>query len=331
MTRFNTLLSLLFCSLALAQPAHAQQVVKMATLVPDGSTWMRELRIAAKEIQAGTQGRVQVKFYPGGVMGSDTVVLRKMHLGQLQGGVLASSDLAAVYPDAAVYSLPFLFSDWAQADRARAQVDPLLARGFEAKGLKMLAASNVGFAYLLSSKPLRSRADITSAKLWIPQNDEIAERTFKLGGVSPILLPLGDVFTSLQTGLVDSVANTPGGTVALQWHGKMRSMVDLPLSFVVGYVVVDLKPWQKLSPPDQAILAASFRHAAQRVDANVRRDDAAALAAMKKQGLVVTSLDPAETARWRKIGDQVIRDMVADKRISVDMLGAVRKAAAGKP
>jgi hypothetical protein len=67
------------------------------------------------------------------------------------------------------------------------------------------------------------------------------------------------------------------------------------------------------------------------VDANVRRDDAAALAAMKKQGLVVTALEPAETARWRKIGDQVIHDMVSDKRISADMLGAVRKAAAGKP
>ena len=167
--------------------------------------------------------------------------------------------------------------------------------------------------------------------MWIPQNDEIAERTFKLGGVSPILLPLGDVFTSLQTGLVDSVANTPGGTVALQWHGKMRTMVDLPLSFVVGFVVLDLKPWQKLSPADQVILAASFRHAAQRVDANVRRDDAAALAAMKKQGLAVTALDPAEAARWRKIGEQVIRDMVAAKRISPDMLGAVRKAAAGRP
>lgn len=331
MTRFKALLAVLLCSLAAVPAANAQQVVKMATLVPEGSTWMRELRTAAKEIQDGTQGRVQVKFYPGGVMGSDTVVLRKMHLGQLQGGVLASSDLAAVYPDAAIYSLPFLFSDWAQADRARAQVDPLLARGFEAKGLKMLAASNVGFAYLMSSKPLRSRSDITSAKLWIPQNDEIAERTFKLGGVSPILLPLGDVFTSLQTGLVDSVANTPGGTVALQWHGKMRTLVDLPLSFVVGFVVLDVKAWQKLSPPDQTILAGSFRRAAQRVDANVRRDDAASLAAMKKQGLAVTALDPAETARWRKIGEQVIRDMVADKRISAGMLAAVRKAAVGKP
>lgn len=315
--------------LLLALPASAQQVIKIATLAPEGSSWMRELRAAAAEVQTGAQGRVQVKFYPGGVMGSDSVVLRKMRLGQLQGGVLTSSEIAILYPDAAIYSLPFQFDGWAQLEKARPQVDPLLARGFEAKGFKMLTAANVGFAYLMSTRPLRSKADMASTKLWIPQNDEIAERTFKLGGVSPILLPLGDVFTSLQTGLVDTVANTPSGAVALQWHGKLRTMLDLPLSFVVGFVVMDLKAWQKLSPADQAILSTAFRNAGQRVDANIKRDDAAALAAMKKQGLVVTTLDAAEAARWRQIGAQVTRDMEAAQRISTPMLAALRKANAG--
>lgn len=320
------LLSLL---LSFALPASAQQVIKIATIAPEGSAWMRELRTAAAEVQTGAQGRVQVKLYPGGVMGPDSVVLRKMRLGQLQGGVLTSSELATLYPDAAIYSLPFLFDGWAQLEKARPQVDPLLARGMEAKGLKMLTAANVGFAYLMSTRPLRNKADMAATKLWIPQNDEIAERTFKLGGVSPILLPLGDVFTSLQTGLVDTVANTPSGAVALQWHGKLKTMLDLPLSFVVGFVVVDLKAWQKLSPADQAVLTAAFRKAGQRVDANIKRDDAAALAAMKKQGLVVTALDAAEAARWRQIGAQVTRDMEAAQRISTPMLTALRKANAG--
>ena len=89
-----TLQLLLAFLLSLALPASAQQVIKIATIAPEGSSWMRELRTAAAEVQAGAQGRVQVKFYPGGVMGSDSVVLRKMRLGQLQGGVLTSSELA---------------------------------------------------------------------------------------------------------------------------------------------------------------------------------------------------------------------------------------------
>lgn len=314
----------------LAGPAAAQQV-RIATLAPEGSAWMRELRTAAAEVKAGTEGRVEVKFFPGGVMGNDAVVLRKMRLGQLQGGVLTASELSLVYPDATVYSLPFLFEDWAQVDRVRPHVDPLLARGFEAKGLRMLGASGVGFAYLMGNKPLRSQADMAGIKLWVPQNDTIAIRTFKLGGVSPIPLPIGDVFTSLQTGMVDTVANTPSGAIALQWHGRLRSLVDLPLSFVVGFLVLDERAWDRLSPADQAVLARAFEAAARRMDANVRRDDVAALEALKKQGLVVTRLDPAEAARWRQLGAEVTRQMEAEQAISPAVLDAVRRARDGTP
>jgi TRAP-type C4-dicarboxylate transport system substrate-binding protein len=319
-------LSMVLCA---SGTAVAQQVVKIATLAPDGSAWMRELRTAAADVQTATAGRVQVKYYPGGVMGSDTVVLRKIRLGQLQGGVLTSSELAAQYPDAQIYSMPFLFDNWDQLARARVQVDPLLAKGFEAKGFKMLTPANVGFAYLMSARPLRNRADFMAAKLWIPQNDMIAERTFKAGGVSPILLPLGDVFTSLQTGLVDTVANTPAGAVALQWHGKLHTMLDFPLSFVVGFVVMDLKAFDKIAPADQAIVMKAFRAAGARVDAGIRRDDAAALAAMKKQGLQVVPMPPAEAVRWRQIGAQVTREMEADHSVSSAALAASRKAAGG--
>ncbi|MEO6172450.1 MAG: TRAP transporter substrate-binding protein DctP, partial [Arenimonas sp.] len=276
-----------------------------------------------------SEGRVVIKFYPGGVMGPDAVVIRKMRLGQLQGGVLTSSELASVYLDAPIYSLPFLFDDWSQVDKVRVQIDPLLAKGFETKGYKMLGASGIGFAYMMGTKPIRTRAEMNAIKLWIPQNDVIADKIFKLGNITPIPLPLGDVFTSLQTGLVDTVANTPSGAVALQWHGKVRSMVDLPMSFVVGFLVLDMKAYQKLSPADQAIVSKVFGAAAKRMDANIRRDDAAALAAMKKQGLVVTKLEAAENARWRGIGDQVTVQMEKDKLISTEMLKAMRKAIAG--
>ena len=319
------LLSTLLLSLALVGPA-AAQTLKIATLAPDGSAWMRELRTAAAEVKQGTGGRVEVKFFPGGVMGNDAVVLRKMRLGQLQGGVLTASELSLVYPDAPVYSLPFLFKSWEEVDRVRPSVDPLLAKGFQQHGLRMLGVSGVGFAYIMGDKPLRSQADMAGIKLWVPQNDEIAIRTFKLGGVSPIPLPIGDVFTSLQTGMIDTVANTPSGAIALQWHGKIKAMVDLPLSFVIGYLVVDEKAWAKLPSADQAVLAKAFASAAQRMDANVRRDDISALAAMKKQGLVLTTLEPAEAARWRSLGSQVTAQLEAEKTISPEILAEIGRA-----
>jgi TRAP-type C4-dicarboxylate transport system substrate-binding protein len=321
------LLFSLALSLLLAMPA-AAQVVKIATLAPDGSAWMRELRAASAEVKKGTAGRVDVKFYPGGVMGNDAVVLRKMRLGQLQGGVLTSSELSLVYPDATAYSLPFLLADWDEVARVRTSVDPMLAKGFEQRGIRMLGVTGLGFAYLMGDRPLRTGADMAGVKLWIPSNDEIAERTFKMGGVSTIPLPLGDVFTSLQTGLVDTVVNTPSGAIVLQWHGKVKNIVDLPLTFVTGFVVLDDKAWKKIAPADQAVLAAAFAGAGRRMDANNRRDDDAALAAMKKQGAVVAPLDPAEEKRWRAIGARVTTEMAAEKSISPEILAAIRRALA---
>ena len=324
----RTFLPLALFALLLPAAAAAQQVIKIATLAPEGSSWMREMRAAAAEVKTATQGRVEVKFYPGGVMGNDAVVLRKMRLGQLQGGVLTGSELSLVYPDSQIYSLPFLFTGWDQAAKVRAQVDPLLARGFEQKGLRLLGASGVGFAYLMGDKPLGSSADMAGRKLWVPQNDAIASRIFEMGGVSTIPLPIGDVFTSLQTGLVDTVVNTPSGAVVLQWHGKMKHMVDLPLTFVVGFLVVDDKAWKRLSPADQAVLAKAFAEAGKRMDANTRRDDAAALEAMKKQGLKVSPMDPAEARRWQALGRQLIDEMEAQRKISPELLAAVRRALA---
>lgn len=322
---FRPLLSCLL--LALSLPAGAQSI-KIATLAPEGSAWMRELRAAAAQVEQGSDGRVEVKFYPGGVMGNDAVVLRKMRLGQLQGGVLTSSELSLVYPDAPVYSLPFLFDDWDDVQRARAAVDPLLAEGFEERGLRMLGVAGVGFAYLMGDRPLRSREDVAGIKLWVPQNDVVAVRTFEAAGVSPIPLPIGDVFTSLQTGMVDTVANTPSGAIALQWHGKLGHMVDLPLTFVMGYLVLDEKAWKRLGPGDQQLMAKAFGDAAARMDATVTRDNEAALAALRKQGLQVNALDPEEAARWRAAGAAVIARMEASGELSAEVMTTLRRALA---
>ena len=90
MNRFSTLLAVL---LALAgTPALAETVFKVATLAPEGTAWMREMRAAGEAVKTRTEGRVSFRFYPGGVMGNDATVLRKMRVGQLNGGAFTGRD-----------------------------------------------------------------------------------------------------------------------------------------------------------------------------------------------------------------------------------------------
>jgi len=150
--------ALLLCAAASTASADTK-TIKIATAAPEGTTWLKEIRLAAEQVKQRTEGRVELKYYPGSVMGNDAAVLRKIKLGQLQGGMLTSSDLATVYNDAPIYCLPFLFDNWAQVDKVRAQVDPLLAKGFDAHGMHMLAASNIEAHYRVDPDLFSPRAD----------------------------------------------------------------------------------------------------------------------------------------------------------------------------
>jgi TRAP-type C4-dicarboxylate transport system substrate-binding protein len=312
------LLSLAACA------AHAQTTLKIASLAPDGSLWMKEMRAAGEAVAKGTEGRVQIKFYPGGVMGNDAVVLRKIRLGQLHGGAFTGSELTLVYKDAQVYSLPFLFRDYSQVDAVRAKVDPLLVEGFAKNGFQIIGISGVGFAYLMGTKPIATREDLKAAKVWVPQNDRIAERTFKAGGIEPIPLPLGDVFTALQTGLVDTVGNTTAGAIALQWHTKVKHLFDLPLTYVVGYVAVDQKAFDKLSEADRATVIATFGEGAKRIDAGNRKADAEARAVLEQQGVAAMKPSAEDVAYWTGIGAQVTQQLIDDGTLSAEMLATVK-------
>src|SRR5512139_2770804 len=137
---------LLFVSLAVFMPAQAV-VFKIATIAPDGTHWMEEMRKGADEIEKQTQGRVQFRFYPGGVMGDDNTVLRKIRIGQLQGGAITGGGLSEIYPDTQIYSIPFTFSSYAEVDYVRKRVDPLLIAGLKEKGFISFGISEGGFAY----------------------------------------------------------------------------------------------------------------------------------------------------------------------------------------
>jgi TRAP-type C4-dicarboxylate transport system substrate-binding protein len=314
-----------------AQGMAAETTLKIASLAPDGSLWMKEMRAAGDVVARDTQGRVAIKFYPGGVMGNDATVLRKIRLGQLQGGAFTGSELSLVYKNAQLYSLPFLFEGYGQVDAVRSRVDPLLSDGFRKAGFRVVAISGVGFAYLMGARPVSNRDELKQAKIWIPQNDRIAELTFRTGGIEPIPLPLGDVFTALQTGLVDTVGNTAAGAIALQWHTKVTHLFDLPLTYVVGYVAIDEKAFARLDPADQEVVMRAFGEAAKRIDAGNRKSDADARAVLAKQGVTIAPPAAEEAAYWKDIGRQITAKLVQDGELDADILEAAQQALGTAP
>lgn len=114
------------------------ETLKIATLSPDGSLWMKLLREGAEQAAAQTAGRVAFKFYPGGVMGDDKAVLRKIRVGQLHGAVVTSSALVQTYADIALYSMPMAFRSAEEVDHVRQRMDGQLLAGLEGEGFQPL-------------------------------------------------------------------------------------------------------------------------------------------------------------------------------------------------
>lgn len=321
----HRLLLTLFC-LVFTTAASAATVLKIATLAPEGTSWMKEMRAAGAEVKQKTEGRVELKFYPGGVMGNEATVLRKMKLGQLQGGAFASSELAGVYPDVQVYGLPFLFNSKAEADAVRTTLDPIIRSGMLNAGYVVSGITGAGFSYLFSTRSIASVDDLRKTKVWTPSNDDVARIAFERAGVAPVPLGTQDVYTSLQTGLVETAGNTPVGAIAFQWHTKLKFMFDLKLNYVSGFLVFSKPAFQKLDAADQAIVDAAVASAFNRMNQNNFAEDEKALAALIKQGVQVITPNAEESAKWTAIGAAAVDELRKQNTISAPVLDATLDA-----
>ncbi len=282
-----------------ASPAWAV-TLKIATLSPEGSSWMKEMRAAGKLVEARTDGRVVLKFYPGGVMGDDKAVLRKIRFGQLHGAALTGGSLTGAFTDVQLYNLPMVFESLGEVDYVRKHMDSYILDGLKAHGYTALGIAEVGFAYAMSNVDDASVEGARRQKVWVPDGDPGTAHTAQAFGIAPVPLTIADVLAGLQTGLINAVAMPPVGAVALQWHTQLKYLVDLPLMYVYGTFVFANKAFNGLTPQDMATVRDVVSTGLTRVDVGNRADHEAALGALGRQGVAAITPTPSQVQVWRE-------------------------------
>ena len=317
------LILLLVSLLSTMSPAAEAVQLKIATVAPDGSFWMTEARKAAEEVSERTYGRVSFRFYPGGTMGDDGAVQRKMRIGQLHGGVFIAGSFAHAVPDLQIYTLPLLFSSYEEVDAVRARMDAPLIEALAEQGFHSFGFIEGGFAYIYSTKKAASFAELEGQKAWLPENDPIGKVLIEEASLSPVPLSLADVLTGLQTGLVDVVTGPPVAAVALQWFTKVKYVIEYPVVYTYGTMVLSNKAWDRLSADDRKIVDEVLTAMTETLDRRSREDNKGARRALESQG-VETLTPPADTERqWQELAKRSSARLAKELGLSRSMLDAV--------
>jgi TRAP-type C4-dicarboxylate transport system substrate-binding protein len=298
-------------------------VLKIATLSPEGSEWMQKMREGAKEIALKTDNRVKFKFYPGGIMGSEKAVLRKIRVGQLHGGAITAGSLAHIYPELRLYFLPMIFKSFEEVDYVRKQMDPLLISGLEQIGFVTFGLAEGGFAYVMSRAPVRNTDDLRNQKVWMPDSDITILEVMEAFDIKPISLPIADVRTSLQTGLIDAVTVSPIGAIVLQWHTRLKYLTDMPLAYVYGMLAVDRKVFEQITPDDQKIVRDIMGGVFRGIDQKNRKDNVEALKVLRKHGIQFVKPDSVTENQWHEVASAVSQRLIQAGKVSRNMVNTL--------
>jgi TRAP-type C4-dicarboxylate transport system substrate-binding protein len=311
----------------LAAPLRAQEtrVLKFATLAPDGSTWMNVMRDLDKDVQARTGGKLKFKFYPGSVAGDDKDVVKKIRIGQLQGGGFTGVGVGEVAPEARLLDAPWLFHSRAELERVRERFTPELSAAIEKGGFVLLGWTDIGTVYVFSKSPIAGPDDMKSAKMWVWEGDPIPASAYRALGVSPVPLSVVDVMQSLQTGMIDSVYGSPLAIVALQWFQQVKYIYPVPMAESTGAVLVSKRFFDSLPADEQKVLREAAAEHVKRLNALSDADNDKALASLQKQGLVMGAKPGAAVlARYEELGRAARRELVG-RLYSAELLDAVEK------
>lgn len=290
--------------------------IKLGSLAPKNSPWDKALNKLAREWKTASRGKVTVKVYAGGIVGDEADMLRKMRINSLQAAAVTGLGLTGVAPDLLTIQLPMLFKSDAEFEYVLSKVENDYKSALEAKGIKLLAWTKVGWLHFFSKHPVTKVEDLQAQKFFVYQGDEKTVGVWRDGGFKPVPLSTNDMMTSLQSGMIESFASTSLSTAAFQWFGIANNMVDMNWSVLLGGIIINKKTWDRFPKPLQKKLEKIALNVGSDIQKSIEQIDVKAVETMKKNGLKVTSIPDSEMAKWQVIADKGAKYMIDHKAIT---------------
>ncbi len=301
------------------QTAHseAEFVMNFATVAPDSTPWSKQLRDIEKRIEAESGGRIQVKLFLGGSLGSEIETIQDVARGErIQGGGFSTGAMgeAMDIPILSMIELPYLFSNNDQADRVLDEVlyGPTKA-ALEAKGFALGGWAENGWRNFATKGPASTPEQLSKFKMRSQENP-VHMDMYKMLGVQAVAKPTSEVLPSLNTGIVDGFDNTALFSLAAGWiepvtHYTLSKHIYQPAAVVYSKTFLD-----KLPPDLRKIVLGDPFAESTRGRTAVRALEGELLEAIRSMGKQVIEITPAERATLKAQTRPVHKSFLANHR-----------------
>lgn len=272
-------------------------------------------------VERGSNGRYTVQIFPAGQLGSEREIIEGVKLGTIEVGLVASAPLAGFSDTFLLFDLPFLFNDAAHARRVLdGPIGERVAKTLEPLGIKVLAFNESGFRMMFNSKrDVRTPDDLKGLKFRVMENP-VYMSLFKSLGSTAVPIPFGELYSSLQTGVVDGGEIPVNVIYTNKFHEPAKHMSLTRHAYTPTPFIANIRFLQGLPAADQALLIKSAREAsaAQRALIDQRTNEFIEL--LKKDGVRVTEVD---TAAFRAKVAPVYKEF--ESRIGKDLIEEIQK------
>ena len=284
--------------------AMAQTRIRLATLVPTGTSYHHSLQAMGAKWKQSSNGAISLTIYADGTMGSEDEIVRRMRVGQLQAALLTVGGISAIDPAVgALQKMPLVFRSLEEAAYVRDKLASDLNRRLAEKGFVVLFWADAGWVQMFTKEPAMMPQDFKKMKIFVTAGDVAESELYKSAGFNPVLLEWTDALTGLQTGMVDAVPTIPLHALSNQFYVSAHHMLALNWLPLVGGLIITKKSWDALQPAERDAMLKSAAECSQEFQALGRKEAQESIESMQKRGLQVHAVSPEAEQEWQRFSE----------------------------
>jgi tripartite ATP-independent transporter DctP family solute receptor len=308
-----------------AGPAFAQMEIKLGHVGEPGSLFQQSADEFARRANAKLAGKAKVTVYGSSQLGGDKEMIQKLKLGTID-MALPSTVMSSEVDLFGLFELPYVVKDRSHMARIEKEIFwPSIAPEAEKKGLKIVAVWENGFRHITNNKqPIKSPNDLKGIKLRVPEG-KWRMKMFQDYGATPSPMKFSELFTALQTGVMDGQENPFTQIYSAKLHEVQKYLSLSGHVYTPAYLTVGTKKWESYPADVRKVLEDTAKETQAFVYQTAAKDDTDLLGKLKQHGIAINEVDQDAFVNASKTIYNEFGTEVAGAKPLIDRAIALRK------